>query len=179
MNGPILFTERLILRPLAAEDAEAWYAFHADPVTMRHLGGVQHRAIAWRGLCERAGAWQIRGFSMFAVIDRNSGEWMGRIGPWVPEGWPGPEVGWGLASRFAGKGFAYEAAVASIDYAVDILGWDEVIHTIAPDNLESARLAARLGSVNRGPTQLPPPHRAIRVDAWGQSAAQWRARRGR
>ena len=176
VNGPILFTERLILRPLAGEDAEGWYAFNADPVTMRHLGGVQDRSTAWRSLCIMAGAWQIRGFSMFSLIERATGRWVGRVGPWMPEGWPGTEVGWGVAREFAGRGFAREAAVATIDYAFDVLGWDDVIHTIAPDNVESAALAARLGSVNRGPTQLPSPLAHLPVDAWGQTAAEWRAR---
>jgi RimJ/RimL family protein N-acetyltransferase len=177
MTMPVLLTERLLLRPLRSEDAEAWYAFHADPVTMRHLGGVQPRSVAWRGLCAMAGAWSIRGFSMFAVTLRDTGEWIGRVGPWQPEGWPGTEIGWGLASRFAGQGFAREAAVATIDYAVDVLGWTDIIHTIAPDNSESIALAQRLGSTNRGPTRLPAPLAALPVDDWGQSAADWRTRR--
>jgi RimJ/RimL family protein N-acetyltransferase len=94
-------------------------------------------------------------------------------------GWPGTEIGWGIARAFVGKGYAYEAAVATMDYAVDILGWDDVIHTIDPDNAASIALARRLGSTNRGPTALPPPLEGYRVDAWGQSAAAWRARRSR
>lgn len=39
-----------------------------------------------------AGAWTIRGFSMFSVIEKDSGQWIGRLGPWQPEGWPGTEV---------------------------------------------------------------------------------------
>ena len=179
VSGPILFTDRLILRLPEPADFEAYAAFAADGETMTHLGGAMPRAVAWRDFSVRAGAWMTRGFSMFSVIERRSGAWVGRIGPWQPEGWPGTEVGWGVARGVAGKGYAHEAAVAAIDYAFDMLGWSDVIHTIAPDNVESARLAARLGSVNRGPTQLPPPHQAIRSDLWGQSAAQWRARRGR
>lgn len=177
MTAPVLLTERLLLRPLGPEDANAWYAFHADPVTMRHLGGVQSRSVAWRGLCAMAGAWSIRGFSMFAVTLRDTGEWIGRVGPWHPEGWPGTEIGWGLASQFAGRGFAREAATATIDYAVDGLGWTDIIHTIAPDNVESIALAQRLGSTNRGRTTLPPPLESLPVDDWGQSAADWRGRR--
>ena len=179
MTAPVLLTERLLLRRLGPEDVEAWYAFHADPVTMRHLGGVQARSVAWRGLCAMAGAWSIRGFSMFAVTLRDTGEWIGRVGPWQPEGWPGTEIGWGLASQFAGRGFAREAATATIDYAVDVLGWTDIIHTIAPDNVESIALAQRLGSTNRGRTTLPPPLEALPVDDWGQSAGDWRARRTR
>lgn len=177
MNGPVLFTERLILRPPEAQDFEPWAEFHADEVTMRFLGGVQSRSVAWRSLCGMTGAWAIRGFSMFSVIDRASGVWMGRIGPWQPEGWPGTEIGWGVARAFAGKGYAQEAAIAAMDFAVDMLGWDDIIHTIDPENAASIALARRLGSANRGPSRLPPPFEASPVDAWGQSADEWRTRR--
>ncbi len=177
MNGPIMFTERLILRPMIAADFDAWADFHADAETMHFLGGVQSRPVAWRSLCAMTGAWTIRGFGMFSMILRDSGAWIGRTGPWHPEGWPGTEVGWGVARAFAGKGFAHEAAVACMDYAVDVLGWDDIIHTIHPDNAASIALARRLGSVNRGESRLPPPFDASPVDAWGQTAAEWRARR--
>lgn len=179
VTGPILFTDRLVLRLPEPADFEAYAAFAADAETMAHLGGAMPRAVAWRDFSVRAGAWMTRGFSMFSVIERETGAWVGRIGPWQPEGWPGTEVGWGVASGFAGKGYAQEAAVAAIDYAFDVLGWRDVIHTIAPDNHRSVRLAERLGSTNRGPTRLPPPLDGYRVDAWGQSAAEWRARHGR
>ena len=177
VTGPILFTPRLILRPVAAEDLAPWIAFHEDEQTMRFLGGVQPPSIAWRGLCTMAGAWSIRGFSMFSLIERDTGRWIGRAGPWCPEGWPGNEIAWGLAREFAGRGFAHEAAIASIDYAIELLGWEEVIHTISPDNAPSIALARKLGATNRGPTRLPPPHGTNPIDAWGQSADDWRAGR--
>ncbi|MEI9850244.1 MAG: GNAT family N-acetyltransferase [Sphingomonas sp.] len=112
MSLPVLQTERLTLRPLGGEDFEAWAAFHADPEAMRFLGGVQPRSVAWRGLCAMAGAWMVRGFSMFTVIERDSGRWVGRVGPHQPEGWPGTEIGWGIARDFEGRGYAREAAAA-------------------------------------------------------------------
>jgi hypothetical protein len=57
------------------------------------------------------------------------------------------------------------------------LGWDKVIHIIAPDNRPSQALAARLCSTNLGPTKMPPPLDGFAVDAWGQSADQWRGRK--
>ncbi len=177
INGPLLVTPRLILRPPGPEDLEPWIAFCADPQTMRFLGGPQTRSEAWRGLCTMAGAWHVAGFAMFSVIERASGRWIGRIGPWRPEGWPGNEVGWGIASAFAGQGYAHEAAAAAIDYAFDRLGWPEVIHCIDPDNTPSIALATRLGSRLLRPVTLPPPIVAPRIDAWGQSAAEWRARK--
>ena len=177
MNSPVLFTERLILRRPATEDLDGWAAFSADPVATEHLGGPVERSVAWRQLCTMAGAWEINGFAMFSVIERATGKWVGRLGPWMPEGWPGTEVGWGVAAEFAGRGYAYEGAIAAMDYAVDVLGWSEVIHTIAPENTRSIRLAQRLGSTNLRPVKLPAPYADVKVDAWGQSAEQWRAGR--
>lgn len=178
MPSPILFTDRLILRVPEAQDFDA-FAKLADDVEMMHfVGGQMARSEAWRLFCAVVGAWSVTGWSMFSVIERDTGRWVGRIGPWTPDGWPGTEVGWAVARDFAGKGYAYEAAVASIDYAVDILGWDDVMHTIDPENLPSIKLAERLGATNRGPTQLPAPYEDKRVDNWGQSAESWRARRG-
>lgn len=177
LAGPILVTEHLILRPPSGDDLDGWADFHADSETMRFLGGPIGRAAAWRMLCTMAGAWHIRGYSMFSMIERSTGRWVGRTGPWQPEGWPGTEVGWGVLAEFAGRGYAREAAIASIDFAFDLLGWDEVIHCIDPDNVGSIRLAERLGAVDRGPTQLPPPLDSFPVNRWSQSAAEWKARR--
>ena len=174
--GPTLETERLILRPTAAEDLDGWAELMGDPETARFIGGVQPRAACWRGLMTMAGSWACLGFAMFSVIEKASGRWIGRIGPWQPEGWPGTEVGWGLIKSASGKGYAYEAAVASIDWAFDNLGWSEVIHTIDLDNTPSIKLAERLGSVHRGPTRLPAPFEHLPVEAWGQSREEWRSR---
>ncbi|MEZ5708594.1 MAG: GNAT family N-acetyltransferase [Blastomonas sp.] len=177
INGPILVTERLILRPPGAEDLDGWAAFQSDADTTRFIGGVQSRSEAWRSLCSMAGAWHIRGFAMFSVLLRDSGEWIGRIGPWEPEGWPAPEVGWGIAKSHEGKGYACEAAVACLDYVFDILKWDDVIHIIDPENTPSIALAKRLGGANKGPTSMPHPFQDAVVDAWGQSRAEWQENR--
>ena len=177
MTGPVLHTERLILRPIALEDFPRWAEMMADPEAARFLGGAQPAATAWRGFMTMAGAWSLTGVSMFSVIERDSGLWLGRIGPWRPHGWPGTEVGWGLHPEAQGKGFGVEAAAAAIDYAFDVLGWSEVIHCIDPDNLPSIRLAERIGSYNQGPTRLPPPFEQLTIERWGQSRDEWRARR--
>lgn len=174
---PTLTTERLILRPPEAEDFENWAKFSADEETMTHLGGVQKRGEAWRSMCTMRGSWHIRGFGMFSMIRRDTGNWIGRTGPWQPEGWPGTEVGWGVMREYEGQGFAREAAVASINFAFDVLGWEKVIHTINPENIASIALAERLGSFNQGPTQLPAPFEHIRVDCYGQTKTEWQNRK--
>jgi len=179
MLGPSLETDRLLLRPPAAEDLDGWSEMMADEQAARFIGGVQPREVAWRGLASMAGSWALMGFGMFSVIEKASGKWIGRLGPWQPEGWPGTEVGWGLMRSAWGKGYATEGATAAIDWAFDNLGWDEVIHCIDQDNLGSIRVAERLGSVRRGRTQLPPPYEEQSVDVWFQSREQWRARKRR
>ncbi len=176
-EAPTIITQRLLLRLPRMEDFPCWAASMADPETTRFIGGVQTPAEAWRGLMTVAGAWTLTGISFFSVVERESGAWVGRVGPWQPEGWPGPEVGWTLAPAFQGRGYAVEAATAAIDYAFDQLGWSEVIHTIDPHNVASQNVARRLGSARIGPCQLPAPFSASRVDAWGQSRQAWRQRR--
>ena len=175
MLGPTIETERLTLRPAAAEDFEAFAAFAADPEASTFLGGVQSRAQAWRSLCSLAGAWVIRGYSMFSVIERDSGRWVGRVGPWMPEGWPGTEVGWGIVGSAQRQGYAREAAIAAIDWAFDHAGFEQVIHCIDPLNLPSLALARALGSdLLRSGVQAPLPLVAT-WDIYGQTRAQWRA----
>jgi RimJ/RimL family protein N-acetyltransferase len=176
-TAPRIETARLILRPTALEDFERWAEFAADPVAARYLGGVQARSMAWRSLMSMAGAWSLTGVAMFSVIEKSSGRWIGRLGPWQPEGWPGTEVGWSLHPDAWGKGYASEGARAAIDYAFETLGWDDVIHCIDPENIPSQRVALTLGSRKRGPGRMPAPHDNAPCEIWGQTRAEWKARR--
>jgi RimJ/RimL family protein N-acetyltransferase len=110
---------------------------------------------------------------MFSVLERGSGRWIGRVGPWRPEGWPGNEIGWGLVRDAWGYGLAREATIAATDWALDALGWADFIHCIDPGNVRSIALATRLGSRPRGRATLPAPL-GQDVDLYGQTAAEWR-----
>jgi RimJ/RimL family protein N-acetyltransferase len=173
----VLETARLRLRVPRREDFDGYVEMNTDEEAMRYIGGTLPRAAAWRKFLQMPGAWALQGFAMFTV-ETKEGEWLGQLGPWQPEGWPGTEVGWAFKRSAWGKGYATEAAVAAIDWAFDALGWTDVIHSISPENLASIALAERLGSSNRGPGQLPEPFADVRIDIYGQSREQWRARRG-
>jgi RimJ/RimL family protein N-acetyltransferase len=175
--GPVLETERLRLRVPEARDFDAFAEMGSDEEAMRHIGGTQPRAAAWRRFLQMPGAWALQGFAMFTV-ETKQGEWLGQLGPWQPEGWPGTEVGWAFKRSSWGRGYASEAATAAIDWAFDNLGWSEVIHSISPDNHASQALARRLGSYNRGPGKLPAPFEGEAIEIWAQTREQWRARRG-
>jgi RimJ/RimL family protein N-acetyltransferase len=170
-------TARLILRPTRLEDFPGWAEFMADAETMRFMGGTQPRSMAWRAMMTMAGAWYLRQPAMFSVIEKASGRWVGRLGPWMPDGWPGTEVGWGIIRECWGRGYAGEGAAAAIDWAFDHFGWSDVIHVIGTGNQASQAVARKLGSQNRGPTRLPAPLENEPVDIWGQTRIEWRARR--
>ena len=175
MRPPVLSTPRLILRAPEEADFERWAALMSDPDASRWIGGPLPRSSAWRGMASIAGSWSLRGQGMFSVVER-SGRWLGRVGPWMPEGWPGREIGWALHPDAQGQGYAIEATTAAIDWAVEVLGWPDFIHIIAPENRRSIVLAERLGSKAQGPTQMPEPYSDHVVECWGQTAAEWRAR---
>lgn len=175
--GPTIETARLLLRPPCADDFEPWAALMTDAEHVRYIGGVQPRPVAWRGLMTMIGCWAGTGFGMFSVVERSSGRWIGRAGPWSPEGWPGTEIGWSFLRDAGGRGYATEAASAAMDWAFDALGWSEVIHSIDPANAPSIAVARRLGSelMSEG-CVLPEPFDSLHVQLWGQTREQWRAR---
>lgn len=172
-------TPRLLLRPPILDDFDAWAALMADPEASRFIAGPQPRSVAWRGFMTLAGCWALQGFSMFSVIEKSSGRWIGRLGPYLPEGWPGPEVGWALVRDVWHRGYATEGVRAAMDWAFDHLEWTEVIHIIAPENLPSQALARKIGSRYLRPGQMPAPHENVVVDIWGQTRAEWNENRAK
>ena len=75
--GPTLETARLILRPTAPEDLDGFATLIGDPESARFIGGVQPRSMAWRAMAAMAGSWVLQGFSMFSVIEKATGRWVG------------------------------------------------------------------------------------------------------
>ena len=177
--APTLETPRLLLRMPDMGDWPRFAELFMHPTAASHIGGPMSRHDAWRKFLHMPGAWMVQGFAMFSVVDKASGRWLGQAGPWCPDGWPGTEIGYAFHFDAWGKGYATEACAAAMDYAFDMLGWDEVIHSISPENTASQAVARRLGSRNRGPGKLPPPLDVYAIDLWGQSRAEWMDHRKR
>jgi RimJ/RimL family protein N-acetyltransferase len=119
----------------------------------------------------------MQGFAMFSVIERLTQRWVGRLGPWKPDSWPGTEVGWGIIRDCWGRGYAVEGATAAIDWAFDELGWNEIIHAIDSRNAASQSVARKLGSSLMRLGRLPDVPIGTEVEIWGQSRTAWRTRR--
>jgi RimJ/RimL family protein N-acetyltransferase len=158
LNGPILHTERLVLRPWRGSDIALNTAMLSDPETARYITAdrkpVTDEMVGWRNAAIMAGHWVLYGAGMFAVEEKSSGKYVGRVGPFFPPGWPGFEVGWGIAREFRGRGYAVEAARAAIDWSFATFELDRIVHCIVSDNVASQAVARRLGAEMEGPVQL-------------------------
>jgi RimJ/RimL family protein N-acetyltransferase len=165
-DGPVIETERLKLRQWRSNDVVANTAMLSDPNTARFIAAdgkpVTTELAGWRNAAIMAGHWALHGAGMFVVEEKTSGKFIGRVGPWFPPGWPGFEVGWGIAREFRGKGYALEAARASIDWCFTTFELDEITHCIDCENAPSEAVARRLGA-----------ERAREIDLFGHAAHVW------
>jgi RimJ/RimL family protein N-acetyltransferase len=154
--GHALETPRIRMRLFGESDWDAYAAMCADPEVMRYLGtgAALGRDDAWRSIAGMLGHWHLRGYGMWALESKESGELLGRAGFLDPPGWPGFELGWVLARAHWGRGYAVEAARAALRYALEDLRRDRVISLIRPANERSIRVAAALGETLAGETQL-------------------------
>lgn len=145
---PTIDTQRLRLRAFTEADFPAYRALVADPDVMRYLGDGRplNEIDAWRQLATILGHWMMRGFGLWAVDERDSGRFVGRVGLLEPSGWPGFEVAYTIAPSCWGRGYAREAAGAALRHARDVLGRTDIISIIRPDNIASVRVATALGA---------------------------------
>jgi RimJ/RimL family protein N-acetyltransferase len=155
MNIPVLETDRLLLRKWRSDDFEPFALMCADEEIMRYLRGrTFNRLEAWNHMAALIGHWELLGYGHWAVEEKASGEFAGRIGFMNPADWPGFELGWILARKFWGKGYATEGARHALQYAFDELDKGHVISLIHPENKASIRVAERLGEKLEGKTEL-------------------------
>lgn len=164
-------TERLILRKIDPKrDFEPWAKCMGNERTVRYLGvKPMNRAESWRHMAAVIGHWEIRGYGFFSLEHKVTGDWVGRVGPWYPEGWPAPEVGWTVSPDHLRKGYATEAARVAVDYAFKTLAWPEVSHVILDGNEASIGVAKKIGSRLVRTQDGVPGLTEERVHVYGQS----------
>jgi len=138
-GAAVIGTERLRLRQ--GRDMAPYAAMLSDPGTARFVTvdgkPVVDEMTGWRHTVVNCGHWVIHGAGMFVVEEKSSGRGGRRAGR-------GFEVGWGIAKEFRGKGYALEAARASVDWAFATFDIDEISHCIDCENLASQGAARRL-----------------------------------
>lgn len=146
-------SKRLMLRPPLPEDFEATADMFSEAGVMIHLGGkLLDREASWTRFLRDIGHWAVEPFGLFSVLEKASGDYVGKVGFARFERDLGKraetsvEMSWTLRSRFHGRGYALEAATTAQQW------FDETVTRrtaciIAPSNIPSQRLAARLGYV--------------------------------
>lgn len=149
MQIPVLHTQRLTLRAPAQQDFDTFADFFMSE-RAKFVGGPATREQSWRMLATELGHWPLRGYGRWSVTETATDAFVGTVGPWNPEGWPEPEIGWDLMNGHEGKGYATEAARAALDYVYGTLGWTTAISLVAPANDGSRNVARRLGARHDG-----------------------------
>ena len=143
---PVIETERLILRGPEPEDYPN-FKHTFSSYRSRFMGGPLNAYETWMLYAAEIGHWQIRGYGMWMIHDRKTDATLGMAGGWFPAKWPEREIAWIIWPDKAGKGYALEATQAVRRHFYEQLGWDGAVSYIDPKNLDSIRLAERLGAV--------------------------------
>lgn len=150
MRIPTLETERLKLRAFTAVDWEPYAEMCSEEPFVRYLGGRPlSKRQAWQDLAIILGHWRLLGYGIWALESLETGELVGRAGLLNLPGWPDIEVCWALAPKFWGRGYATEAAEASVHWAFTEAGLPRLISLVHPENKASEAVARRLGETLR------------------------------
>jgi RimJ/RimL family protein N-acetyltransferase len=169
----ILQTPRLLLRWFGPGDARFILKLLNDPDWIRNIGrrNVHTPAEARRWIESRLVAGYGRqGFGFWAMVRRSDRRVVGMCGLIRRDALPHPDIGYALLPRYRGSGYAREAAAATLRYAQDVLGLEEVWGITAPDNAISGRVLTTIGLQDQGV-------RHFETD-WGDSRVYtWRAPR--
>jgi RimJ/RimL family protein N-acetyltransferase len=157
----VISTERLLLRLPEERDADGLAEALGDPEVLRYLSSSprsRDETIDMIGAMRRH--WDRYGLGLFTVERLEDGAVLGRTGflLWDPRRWvhalreelDGPletEIGWMLARRHWGHGYATEAALAARDWALAELrpAPRRLIALIHPENVRSQRISQKLG----------------------------------
>jgi len=144
-----LRTERLLLRRWRPGDREPFALLNAEPVVMQYFVGTLRRedSDAFVGRIEKQ--FEERGFGLWAVEAAGVAPFVGFVGLSVPSFeahfMPAVEVGWRLDRPYWGRGYATEAARASLTDGFERVGLTEIVSFTTPINLPSIAVMERLG----------------------------------
>lgn len=147
----LVFTPRLVMRPLERADLGALVSWYTDPELMRHVG--EGRAFTETeteiALTRHIDDTARRGFGMMLAELRATGEPVGRVGymEWEVDGEALLEIGWLIARDHQGQGYATEAGRALRDRGFNVWARETLISVIRPENHASIRVAEKLGGL--------------------------------
>lgn len=143
-----LVTERLMLRELKASDALFMLELLNDPAYLKFIGdrGVSSADSAVDYIENGAFAAYARaGFGFYCVTLKASGTCIGICGLARRDSLDAADIGFAYLPAFRSAGYAYEAALAVVARARDVLGLDRLLAITSMSNEPSARLLEKVG----------------------------------
>lgn len=144
----VLQTERLILRWLDTDDAAFILQLVNEPSWLKYIGDKRVRTVQDAENYIRGGPAEMYsrlGFGLYLVALRDGGEPVGICGLIKRESLQDVDLGFAFLPQFWGKGYAREAAAATVVYAKDVLGLSRIVAIVSQDNHPSGKLLERLG----------------------------------
>ena len=144
----ILETARLTLRQITIDDAAFYLRLLNEPSWLQYIGnkGVRTLADARQSILNGPVSMQARlGFSLYLNELKGSGVPIGLCGLIKRETLSDIDIGFAFLPEYWGKGYAYEAAAAVVDYATHKIGLTRLVAITSPENTSSIRLLERLG----------------------------------
>ncbi|MBX2804608.1 MAG: GNAT family N-acetyltransferase [Hyphomicrobiales bacterium] len=146
---PLIETERLLLRAWTEDDRTSWAEMGGDIHVMEYFPNLHTRERSDEMLDRFNNHIFEHGFGFWALEDRKSGEFIGFTGLLrsgiAAHFTPCVEIGWRLARSHWGKGYATEAALASLEFGFERLGLKEIAAMAVVANLRSRRVMERIG----------------------------------
>lgn len=147
MSKIILETERLILREMNNNDFEALCKILLDEETMYAYQGAFTIEEAHNWLNSQLERYENYGYGLWAVVLKENNEMIGQCGLSI-QTWKNSkvlEVGYLFQRNYWHHGYATEAAIASKEYAFNVLNANEVSSIIRTTNTQSINVALRNG----------------------------------
>lgn len=148
----MIYTHRLIMRPLTLADAPFMLQLLNDSSFIRNIGDRGVRSEAEAAAYLTAGplaSYQQHGFGLRAIELQQDGQLIGICGLIQRETLDAPDLGYALLPDYTGQGYALEAAKAAVQWAV-ALDLAQLYAVVSLENEASKRLLAKLGFRNQG-----------------------------
>ena len=152
----ILKTDRCLVRETIEADLDSFYTIYSDPSITKYMEDLcPDRQQALDYIRDyRKYVYDFYGYGMWTVLERQSGQVIGRAGLSMREGFEIPELGFVIGLPWQRQGYAYEVCEAILQLAGQELGMEQVQAFVLRENTPSARLCERLGFVRCGQKQL-------------------------
>ena len=154
----VLETERLRLRRLTPDDAAFILKLLNDPSFLRFVGdkGVRDREGAEKYIHQGPmTSYAQHGFGLFHVALKEGDVSIGMCGLLKREVLADVDVGFAFLPQFGGRGYATEAARATIAYGRTALGLNRIVAITAPDNEASQNVLRKIGLRYEKTLRLP------------------------